>query len=46
MANSSEESTEKSQVPTLTTINMTNAEYKSTVQELSVELFDVHTRMI
>ena len=36
MEDSSDESTEQSHVPTLTTINMTNTEYKSTVQELSV----------
>ena len=46
MADSTEESTEQPQVPTLTTINMTNAEYKSTVHDLSVELFNVHTSMI
>ena len=46
MADSSEESPQSSQVPILTTIDMSNYEYKKTVQSLSVELFNVHTSML
>ncbi|KAK1384526.1 hypothetical protein POM88_022261 [Heracleum sosnowskyi] len=46
MADSSEESPQLSQVPILTTIDMSNSEYKKTVQDLSVELFNVHTSML
>ncbi|KAK1402380.1 hypothetical protein POM88_001985 [Heracleum sosnowskyi] len=46
MADSSEESPQLSQVPILTTIDMSNPEYKKTVQDLSVELFNVHTSML
>ncbi|KAK1358538.1 CCHC-type domain-containing protein [Heracleum sosnowskyi] len=46
MADSSEESPQSSQVPILTTIDMSNSEYKKTVQDLSVELFNVHTSML
>ena len=46
MADSSEESPQSSQVPILTTIDMTNSEYKQSVQDLSIELFNVHTSML
>ncbi|KAK1379442.1 hypothetical protein POM88_026186 [Heracleum sosnowskyi] len=46
MADSSEESPQLSQVTILTTIDMSNSEYKKTVQDLSVELFNVHTSML
>ncbi|KAK1363912.1 CCHC-type domain-containing protein [Heracleum sosnowskyi] len=46
MADSSEESPQSSQVHILTTIDMSNSEYKKTVQDLSVELFNVHTSML
>ncbi|KAK1365621.1 hypothetical protein POM88_041182 [Heracleum sosnowskyi] len=46
MADSSKESPQSSQVPILTTIDMSNSEYKKTVQDLSVELFNVHTSML
>ena len=46
MADSSEESPQSSQVPILTTIDMTNSEYKQSVHDLSVELFNVHTSML
>ncbi|KAK1378017.1 hypothetical protein POM88_024761 [Heracleum sosnowskyi] len=46
MADYSEESPQLSQVPILMTIDMSNSEYKKTVQDLSVELFNVHTSML
>ena len=46
MADSAEESPQSSQVPELTTIDMSVSEYKSTVHELTLELYNVHTSML
>lgn len=46
MANSSEEPPREFQVTILTTIDMSNSENKTTMQELTVELFNVHISMI
>lgn len=46
MADSSEESPDSSQVPILTTLDLSLAEYKSTVHDLSVEMFNVHTSLL
>lgn len=44
MADSSKASS--SQVSPLTIIDLTNAEYKSTVNDLSVEMFNIHTSLL
>ena len=46
MADSLEELSPSSQVPILTTIDMSISEYKATVQDLSVEMFNIHTSML
>ena len=35
-----------SKVPSLTTVNMTNAQYKKAVEELSAEVFNLQTNLI
>ena len=47
MAHSDESaSSSTSQVPLLTTIDMTTPQYKKTVESLSSEIFNIHTSMI
>lgn len=46
MANNGEQMSTLSQVLHLTTVNMTNAQYKKTVEDLSSEVFNLHTNFI
>ncbi|KAL8155032.1 hypothetical protein AgCh_000420 [Apium graveolens] len=46
MADFAEESPQSSQVTELTTIDMSVSEYKSTVHELTLELYNVHNSML
>lgn len=45
MAYSNEESTSKSEVPILTIIDLTTSQYKQTVKDMSVEMFNIHTNL-
>ena len=36
----------KSQVPTLTTIDLNVSQYKETVEKMSTEMFHIHTSMV
>ena len=45
MANQDEAGTSISQVPIISSIKMSNAEYKMLVEKLTSEMFNVHTSM-
>ena len=45
MANQDEASASTSQVPIISSIKMSNVEYKMVVEKLSSEIFNVHTSM-
>ena len=45
MANQDEAGTSISQVPIISSIKMSNAEYKMLVEKLTSEIFNVHTSM-
>lgn len=46
MATESKKSFTLSQIPYLTSANMTNAQYRKTVEDLSSDVFDLHTDLI
>ena len=39
-------SSSKSQVPTLTTIDLNVSQYKETVEKMSTKMFHIHTSMV
>ena len=46
MADTTGSTPTSSKVPLLSTIEMSNSDYKQTVEDLSIELFNIHTSMI
>ena len=46
MADTTESTTTSSKVSFLSTVEMSNSDYKQTVEDLSVEMFNIHTSML
>ena len=46
MADSTESTPTSSKVSLLSTVEMSNSDYKQTVEDLSVEMFNIHTSML
>lgn len=46
IAYSNEVISSKSVLPTLTTIDLTASQYKNTLEEMSVEMFNIHTSLL
>ena len=46
MADTTESTPTSSKVSLLSTVEMSNSDYKKTVEDLSVEIFNIHTSML
>lgn len=46
VTNKEKSSTSNNQVPILTSVDMSNSQYKKTIDELSIEMFNIYTSVI